>query len=657
MHIGYQGKKPFTFNHESLKKHWITLGSSGSGKTVLTKILVEELAAKNIPTLIFDPQGDLASLGLTTSAQERQSHNLDTSKKLLDCRVFTPTSPKGIQTCVNPLQITQKHDVVVLDQIASSLASLIGYDLANDKGQATKAILYTVLEKKAFHSFIELAQFLKNNQEEYDHLTVNKQHVNEIIRKLTLLTIGKNSLLFEKGFRFSVEQVLQKPAINVLYLNSLTTQEEKEFFVSMILKDVYQWMLKNPSSNLQAAIVFDEIAPYIPAGAKKPVCKDILKLLFKQARKYGISFIVATQNPGDIDYQAFAQFNTWAIGRLTTKQDQKKVEAALSTFTSEDVATKLANMKTGQFLLYSPDNFEAIQLFQTRWLYTQHKTLTENDVAKLSKNFTFEQYTPSKKRAETNTPSEEKDESTTKKAKGKRNGTKQTPTTPTLEITIDSQKALWKAEWQKKRNILLFPKEHVTDITDSLSPQLVLNGTARKTILGLKQQQQVRFMVDMVSGVIRNRFFDAWPTYIDFTDSQIQIIQVLSHKKHKMVDQIAFESKLTKQTVTKNLQQLKQKRIASFEKEGSVVRWYLIESQQLRDANRFAIGEIPLEDISSKKIKERYSQKQIEHFLKVWFNFDAVSTEIVYMPLRTFTFMSQNGSRKLTLNLHTGEWE
>ena len=47
-----------------LARHAAMLGSTGSGKTVMAKSVIEEAALAGIPALILDPQGDLARLAL-----------------------------------------------------------------------------------------------------------------------------------------------------------------------------------------------------------------------------------------------------------------------------------------------------------------------------------------------------------------------------------------------------------------------------------------------------------------------------------------------------------------------------------------------------------------------------------------------------------------
>ncbi len=45
-------------------RHAGIFGSTGSGKTVLGKIICEEAARHGIPVIAIDPQGDIASLAL-----------------------------------------------------------------------------------------------------------------------------------------------------------------------------------------------------------------------------------------------------------------------------------------------------------------------------------------------------------------------------------------------------------------------------------------------------------------------------------------------------------------------------------------------------------------------------------------------------------------
>ena len=135
----------------------------------------------------------------------------------------------------------------------------------------------------------------------------------------------------------------------------------------------------------QALFYIDEVAPFIPP-VRKPACKSALTLIFKQARKYGVSCLMATQNPGDVDYKAMSQFATWAIGRLSTRQDIKKVYPTVKSIDSkhaDQIMDALPSLQAGEFMLLSPDHFDHGVHMKTRWLYTPHETLDERRIEAL----------------------------------------------------------------------------------------------------------------------------------------------------------------------------------------------------------------------------------------------------------------------------------
>ena len=66
--ISQQGK--IEIDLKTMLRHTMALGSSGSGKTVLCKVLVEEIIKQKIPAICLDPQGDLCSLALGLNDEE-----------------------------------------------------------------------------------------------------------------------------------------------------------------------------------------------------------------------------------------------------------------------------------------------------------------------------------------------------------------------------------------------------------------------------------------------------------------------------------------------------------------------------------------------------------------------------------------------------------
>lgn len=394
------------FPVQALKRHFVALGGSGSGKTVLCKCVIEEAVRNSVPVLIVDPQGDISSLAIKGDVEEITQHG--TAVEVLDdffgkarIAIFTPASNRAIPISVNPFRspsqsILYEEAVQAIDITASSLAGYSGYDLDEDAGKSAKAYIFTILEHlwKQGQTIGDMTQLidLVLNPPEKIHATLNglvaKKEPEEIARKLRFLTVGTSSLMFEMGVQIDINLFVDnsdgKVPVNIIYLNTLTSENDKQFFLAALLKELYCWMLKNPSSDLRMLFYVDEIAPYIPPYPRNPPPKNAFALLFKQARKYGIGLVSATQNVTDIDYKALAQVNTWSLGRMMTTQDIARVQKIIQSIDpahAETILQKLPSLRTGEFLLLSPDLFGNVVDFDVRWLVSKHLTLDEKDLA------------------------------------------------------------------------------------------------------------------------------------------------------------------------------------------------------------------------------------------------------------------------------------
>jgi hypothetical protein len=223
---------------------------------------------------------------------------------------------------------------------------------------------------------------------------LDERRLEQACRRLARLDVGAKRLLFHDGVPLTMDLLLGrdesalegKTRISVIYLNTLSSQEDKEFFVATLARKLYFWMLSNPSNVPQLLFYIDEVAPFIPP-VRNPACKRTLAMLFKQARKYGVCCLMATQNPADVDYKAMAQFGTWALGRMTTAQDLKKVRPTIKSLQPDQVDLLMEHLpaqQPGQLLLLSPDLARRAVPIRTRRLYTRHETMDEQAVEELA---------------------------------------------------------------------------------------------------------------------------------------------------------------------------------------------------------------------------------------------------------------------------------
>ncbi len=414
--LGYyldeQGNKTdrlFEISPDLLRRHGGIFGSTGSGKTVLAKVILEEAALQGIPILAFDPQGDIASLLIPGDPKELQAKGVDPArlKHYLDkviVRVYTPASSKGLAISINPLRLPDKtadpDDMIrLLDNSARTFVNVLMKVAGLPKSWEAKsfAALYELLrvtwEKGTeIEGLAKLADLLASDAQTcgVDLEPFMKQSEREkLAAAIRSLTVGSSQLLFREEGQIDFDQLIRpvngKTPINVIFLKTLRSEEEKHFFIAIVLNQLYTWMLKQGFTERPRLLLFqDEAAPFIPAGMKTPGPKETFLLLFRQARKYGIECLIATQSPKDIDYKAFEQFNTIVAGRISTEQSLKVLERILEPIAgdkeSEEIIKALPGTQVGCFTFSSADLKPKVNHMTARWLLTKHITLTEKDV-------------------------------------------------------------------------------------------------------------------------------------------------------------------------------------------------------------------------------------------------------------------------------------
>ena len=403
-----------------LARHAAMLGSTGSGKTVMAKALIEECTIDDIPSLIIDPQGDLARLCLNANDKEIKEKGGDTERAKVfrekaEVRIWTPLRKKGLPMCIDPFQVPsanldQEESITAWDMVSAGFTALADYDMEKPAGKQVRTYLYEILIHMTrlgvkVNDFLSLSRAVKSPDKilaehlfsdetekpdwndicaEYDipDLTgmLPKSTYDELSRRLAAYSSGINQLLFSNGVPIDIDTLIKpskdgKMPINVVYLNTIQDEAQKHYFVQEISRALYSWMLEQQSVDNKLKLLFfmDEVAPYLPPAPRNPPAKDLIKLIFKQARKYGVASVLATQNASDVDYKIMAQANTKFIGRFSQPQDIDKVKHLLKEDGGNlDMIKELPNLGPGEFQMVSPDISKKAIPIQCRWLYTDH---------------------------------------------------------------------------------------------------------------------------------------------------------------------------------------------------------------------------------------------------------------------------------------------
>lgn len=433
------------YDASDLTTHGVIVGMTGSGKTGLGVIFLEEALRRGVPTLVLDPKGDMTNLLLTfpdlapsdfrpwvdeTEAKREgktpddraaeiaalwrrglASWDLD-GDDIAELRdragftVYTPGSMAGVPLDVigslgAPDLDWETEGEAIRDEIegfVSGLLGLVGTD--TDPLSSREHILLANIIEHAWKNGGDLSletllgrvhkpPIRKLGVFEVDTFFPEKDRM-ALAMKLNALAAAPAFEEWRAGPALDPGALLWDddgtPQAAILYLAHLG-DDERQFVVTMALSRLITWMRSQPgSSGLRVLVYMDEVFGFVPPTAAPPAKKPILTLM-KQARAFGVGMLLSTQNPVDLDYKAMSNAGTWAVGRLQTERDKARILEALESARGDSDVAGLDRLISGldkrQFLLHST-RLDEPEVFTTRWAMSYLRgPLTRDQVTEL----------------------------------------------------------------------------------------------------------------------------------------------------------------------------------------------------------------------------------------------------------------------------------
>jgi hypothetical protein len=446
---GSRRGRAFALDPDRLTTHAVCFGMTGSGKTGMCLVLLEEAIRLGVPLFLLDPKGDLANLMLTfpglTAAEFRPwidpgqaqaagqtpeawaeatasrwreglaSSGLgpgDVASLAGKARItlHTPGSTAGVPVNVlggflpPPVEGWDSDPEMLRARIAGTVAALL--DLVGVRGRDVtdpEAIVLSRLFESRWRAgeALTLESLVRDLLDPPEDLrTLGAMDLDSVLPKArrTGMATAINALLAAPSFGAWAQGEPLDPAalsqagadgrtpVRLFHLSHLT-DAERSFFVAVFLQAVVTWTRSLPgSSSLRALVYMDEIAGYFPPVADPPTKAPLLTML-KQARAFGVGTVLATQNPVDIDYKGLSNAGTWFLGRLQTEQDRERLlDGMASTGIQRGRASQaLAALPPRTFLVHDAREPE-LRGFATRWAMSYLRgPVTREEVRRLTK--------------------------------------------------------------------------------------------------------------------------------------------------------------------------------------------------------------------------------------------------------------------------------
>jgi hypothetical protein len=402
--VGASADVRTTLDADVLTTHGVIVGMTGSGKTGMATVMLEELARHAVPLVICDLKGDLTNLFLTfpdlrpadfapwipaSQAQgdrDAAAQNVAARwrdglapwgighdeiaglKSSLDWRLLTPGSAVAPVNLLPALARPQGFDPdtdpdaarAQLDGTAAGLLALVGRggDPLTDRDHVLVATLLDSAWRSGagldfptlIHQIADppVARFGVLDAESFYPA---KQRQDLVLAFNTVLA-SPAFAVWTRGALLQMDELLgsvEEPRGTVLYLAHLA-EREKLSFLTLLFSTLLAWTRRQSGSeSLRTLIYLDEVQGIIPPSALPPTKPPLLTLL-KQGRAFGTGVLLATQNPVDLDYKALGNAGVKLVGRLDTENDRQRALEGLD-LGSDLLHETVAGLKPRQFLL------------------------------------------------------------------------------------------------------------------------------------------------------------------------------------------------------------------------------------------------------------------------------------------------------------------
>jgi Helicase HerA, central domain len=414
-----------------LVTHGVVLGMTGSGKTGMTTVMIEEALSNGVPVLVVDVKGDLPNLLLAfpdfdpgrllpwvegsaapndnrspeeiarTLCEQRKAglgawgigeRELATYASASQVRVITPGSSAGesLHLLSSLERRSARWDVdpeagrAALSAAISLVLRLLGRD--PDPAKSREHVLLSLLAERHFRQGegADLTALLHDLSDppidQVGALPLDdflpKSERKALAAALNTLLASPTFASWREGAALDVGEWLtpkggRTPAVilSVAHLED----EERALVLGVLFEEVLAWVRSLAGSQrLRALIVFDEVYGFLPPHPQNPPTKRPLVSLMKQARAFGVGVVIATQNPMDLDYRALSNAGLWCIGRLQTDADRARVVEGLAGSAGFDRAATQALTKTvsrlaPRWFVVRDAQSNGIGLVQPRW--------------------------------------------------------------------------------------------------------------------------------------------------------------------------------------------------------------------------------------------------------------------------------------------------
>jgi uncharacterized protein len=364
--------------HAIVTRHLAILAMTGAGKSVTARRIIEQLARKNYPIVIFDPRGDYTGLSEVNGLQNRVKRyyaqfpifeeDSETVAEIVNTLGYelSPTMHTrftDLFKAATSFLDTDKEDLKIR---AKWLANIIGNNNISLYGISPNLWVIANLAEagelilRNANDDTNRKQLVEWGWSGFDNYSKRDAGTLEALKKRIYRAAGKLNRMEETSRIVSQtaeplpldrKELVKYGQISIIALAGYTGDFMATIY-SLIADSIFEARITS-ELKLPVLLLLEEAHNFAPSRATTSAEQRAIsttKQIAQEGRKFGVGLILVSQRPSRLDETTLSQANSFIIMRMVNPADQNFVRKVIETL-GEDEARILPDLDVGEAIL------------------------------------------------------------------------------------------------------------------------------------------------------------------------------------------------------------------------------------------------------------------------------------------------------------------
>jgi DNA helicase HerA-like ATPase len=361
--------------HAIVSRHLAILAMTGAGKSWTARRIIEELAKKNYPIVIFDPHGDYTGLADIESLNVTRYYaqfpifeeDSETIAEIVSTLGYSLTDTMrarfdDVFRATSDFLVDDEEEMKVRTQwLANTLnkPELLEYGLRPDLwllamlAEAGEIVLRsnnaTDRQKLINWGWNNLSNYTGTDRRTLEGIRKRSYRAAAVLSRMELT----NQKIARSAEPLPTDRInlVQYGKISVVSLAGYTSDFQATIY-SLIANDIFDARVQD-KLKLPVLLVLEEAHNFVPARANTDAEQNSItttKQIAQEGRKFGVGLILISQRPSRLDETTLAMCNSFIIMRMVNPADQNFVRKVIESL-GEDEAKLLPDLDKGEAIL------------------------------------------------------------------------------------------------------------------------------------------------------------------------------------------------------------------------------------------------------------------------------------------------------------------